>query len=267
MLRHIFASAVAGALLLAAPAQAQIGSHKDAAKAGFTFPASGPVKILVFRPDVSVGAQTTGGMNQPNADWTAEGRKQIDAALHRAQAARSNEIVMMPELEGEQGALLADYRALFRAVTSAVVTHKLFKGNRLPTKKESFNWTLGPGAARLAEIGGGDYGLFIYTHDSFGSAGRHAAQIFGAMMGVYVPVGVHTGYAGLVDLHSGELVWINADIHMGGDVRNAEGADKRIGELLRGFPSRAGAGGAPLITAAAPAAGAAATATPAAAAK
>lgn len=251
MLRRLFASAVAGALLLAAPAQAQMGSHKDAAKQGFVFPASGPVKILVFRPDVSVGSQTTGGMNQPNADWTADGRKQLDAALRRAQAARANEIVMMPELEGEQGALLADYRALFRAVTSAVVTHKLFKGNRLPTKKESFNWTLGAGAARLAEIGGGDYGLFLYTYDSFGSAGRHAAQIFGAMLGVYVPVGVHTGYAGLVDLHTGELVWINADIHMGGDVRNEEGADKRVRELLRGFPARAGAAGAPLIAAAA----------------
>lgn len=260
MLRRFVALAMAGALLAAmpaVPASAQIGSHKDVAKQGFAFPASGPIKILVFRPDVSVGSQTTGGMNQPNADWTAEGRTQLAAALQRAQAQRSNELVMMPELEGEQGALLADYRSLFRAVTSAVVTHKLFKGNRLPTKKESFNWTLGPGAARLAEIGGGDYGLFIYTMDSFGSAGRHAAQIFGALMGVYVPVGVHMGYAGLVDLHTGELVWINADIHMGGDIRNAEGADKRIGELLRGFPSRAGAT-SPVIAAAAPAAAAAA---------
>jgi hypothetical protein len=63
----------------------------------------------------------------------------------------------------------------------------------------------------------------------------------GFLFGVPVSVGVHTGYAGLVDLHTGELVWINADMRMGGDVREADGADKRIRELLNGFPARAGA--------------------------
>src|SRR4029079_10063053 len=156
----------------------------------------------------------------------AEARKLLGEALNRAQAARANEVVLMPELEGEQGAILPDYRALFRVVTGEVVAHKLFPGNKLPTKRETFNWTLGPGASQPAEIGGGDYGLFIYTNDSYGSAGRKAAQIFGAMMGVYVQSGVHTGYAGLVDLHTGELVWINADLRMGGDVREPDGADK-----------------------------------------
>ena len=50
--------------------------------------------------------------------------------------------------------------------------------------------------------------------------------------------GVHTGYAGLVDLRTGELVWLNADRQMGGDVRDAEGADKRVRQLLEGFPGR-----------------------------
>ena len=237
MLRLLLALAVAGAFAFGTPAMAQESSRS---KAGFAFPAQGPVKILVFRPDVSVGSQTAGGLNQPNADWTADARRLLGEALNRAQEARSNEVVLMPELEGEQGALLADYRALFRAVTGEVVSHKLFKGNRLPTKRETFNWTLGPGAQKLAEIGGGDYGLFIYTNDSYGSAGRKAAQIFGAMMGVAITSGVHTGYAGLVDLHTGELVWINADLRMGGDVREADGADTRIKQLLEDFPVREG---------------------------
>jgi hypothetical protein len=241
MLRRLFALAAAGALVIGAPAAAQIGSHKDVAKSGFTFPATGPVKILVFRPDVQVGSQTAGGMNEPNADWTATARKQLTEALARAQQARSNELVMMPELEGDQAALLNDYRTLFRAVASAVIQHKLFVGNRLPTKKAEFNWTLGPGASKLAEIGGGDYGLFIFSNDSYGSAGRKAVQMVGFLFGVPVSVGVHTGYAGLVDLHTGELVWINADMRMGGDVREPDGADKRIRELLNGFPARAGA--------------------------
>lgn len=242
MLRLMIAPVLALAMLWVAPAHAQFaGGEKSASKAGFAFPAEGPVKILVFRPDVQVGEQSTGGMNEPNADWTAEARKQLFTALEKAQGARSNELVLMPELEGEQAALLADYRALFRTVTAAVVTHKLFPGNRLPTKKETFNWTLGDGAAKLAQIGGGDYGLFIYTYDSYGSAGRKAAQLVGAMFGVGISSGVHIGYAGLVDLRTGELVWINADTQMGGDVRDAEGATKRIGQLIEDFPARSGA--------------------------
>lgn len=240
--RLLAAMALAGPLLLlAAPADAQWGAEGSASKAGFAFPKDGPVRILVFRPDVKVGEQSTGGMNEPNADWTADARRHIAAALDAAQVARANEIKPMPEMEGADGALLADYRALFRAVTNAVVQHKLFAGNRLPTKKVDFNWKLGTGVRRLGEIGGGDYGLFLHTNDSYGSAGRKAAQVVGLLFGAYIPSGVHIGYAGLVDLKTGELVWINADMAMGGDVRDAEGATKRVAQLLEDFPTRVGA--------------------------
>lgn len=231
----------AAAVLAAAPARAQWGTESSASKQGFAFPADGPVRILVFRPEVRVGAQSTGGLNEPNADWTAAARRHIGDALDKAQLARANEIKAMPEPEGADGALLADYRALFRTVTDAVVQHKLFAGNRLPTKKAEFNWTLGPGVARLGELGGGDYGLFLFTYDSYGSAGRKAAQVVGLLLGAYVPAGVHIGYAGLVDLRTGELVWINADVAMGGDVREPEGAAKRVAQLLEDFPKRADA--------------------------
>lgn len=209
-------------------------------KPGFAFPASAPLKIVVFRPDVSVGSQSTGGLDEPNADLTTQARDALTKSLEGALKARSGDMVLMPELAGDDAVLLANYRSLFKAVTDAVVAHRLFKGNRLPTKLDKFDWTLGPGVAKLAELGGGDYGLFFLTHDSYGSAGRKAAQIVGAMFGAYIKSGVHIGYAGLVDLKSGELVWINADLAMGGDVREAEGADKRVQQLLEDFPTRAG---------------------------
>jgi hypothetical protein len=56
------------------------------------------------------------------------------------------------------------------------------------------------------------------------------------MGGVSVIPGEHKGYAGLVDLHTGDLLWLNADVEMGGDVRDAEGAKKRVGQLLKKFP-------------------------------
>jgi hypothetical protein len=68
--------------------------------------------------------------------------------------------------------------------------------------------------------------------------------MLGCLIGVcvIVPSGIHVGYAGLVELETGNVVWFNTDLAMGGDPREVEGADKRVGQLLDGFPLRAGFG-------------------------
>lgn len=236
------------ALLPIQAAHAQLGgTEATAVREDFAFPA-GPVRILVFRPDVRVGEQTTGGLNEPRADWTLRARDNILVALRKAQAERGSELILVPEQQGERAALVADYTALFKAVADAAFTHKLFPGNRLPTKKNRFDWTLGSGAAQLRQLGG-DYGLFLYTYDSYGSTGRKVAQALGLLLGGgLIPSGVHIGYAGLVDLTSGDLVWINADLQMGGDVRDPVGAEKRVAQLLEEFPLKRRAGVPPNTT-------------------
>ena len=242
MKRLVTALAVCALMTSAAPAHAQFGGPKaDATRKGFVLPA-GEVRILVFRPEISVGAQTTGGMNEPNAEWTQAARANLVAALAKAPAIQGSRIVMAPELEGEQGAMLNDYSALFKAVANAAFNHRMFPGNRLPTKKGDFEWTLGEGAAALKPLGG-DYGLYFYTYDSYGSTGRKVAQVVGLLLGAgLIPAGVHVGYAGLVDLSTGDLVWLNADTGIGGDPRTAEGADERIAQLLEDFPEKSTTG-------------------------
>jgi hypothetical protein len=181
----MLAGLIAGALVMtsAVPANAQFGGpQKSTVREGFVLPA-GNTRILVFRPDVSVGSQTTGGMNEPNAQWTQAARANMLAALDRARKLQGSTLVMVPELEGERSTLVADYTALFKAVAIAAFNHKMFPGNRLPTKRGVFDWTLGEGAGALRSLGG-DYGLFFYTYDSYGSTGRKIAQVVGLLMGV-----------------------------------------------------------------------------------
>lgn len=236
---NLLRASVIAVALVAAPVCAQ---EKAATKPGFVLPAD--PHIVVFRPDVKAGTQAAGGIVTPNAAWTEAARKHLAAALVAARPGGAKRIVFMPELEGEDAALLDDHRALFRAVAGTVLQHRLFKGNRLPTKLAGFDYTLGNGVSRLATIGGGDFGLFVTTQDAFGDAGRKAMQVLGVLaaaatgFGAAVTSGVHTGYAGLVDLRTGELVWLNADLQMGGDVREPEGAAKRVAQLLEEFPGR-----------------------------
>lgn len=242
---RLLLSGLLGVALLAAsgsPAQAQFGGPKaDVTRPGFVLPA-GEVRILVFRPEISVGSQTTGGMNQPNAEWTRAARANLLAALTRAPALQGARVTFAPDTAAQPNPLLDDYTALFKTVAQAAFSHKMFPGNRLPTKKSNFDWTLGEGAAALQPLGG-DYGLFFFTYDSYGSTGRKVAQVLGLLLGGgLIPAGVHVGYAGLVDLGTGDLVWLNADSGIGGDPRDAVGADKRMAQLLEDFPRRAGAG-------------------------
>ena len=233
------AALLAVAATATSPANAQFGGPQAAAvKPGFVLPA-GETRILLLRPDIAVGAQTTGGMNEPNADWTRTARANLIAALAKAPVMRGNRVVVAPDVQGPEGAVLGDYTALFKTVAQAAFSHKMFPGNRLPTKKSNFDWTLGEGAAALKPLGG-DYGLFFLTYDSYGSTGRKVAQILGAVMGFgLMSSGVHIGYAGLVDLETGDLVWLNADTAMGGDPRDMLGADKRMTQLLADFPKKA----------------------------
>ncbi len=238
--RYLGALAVAASLALASPSHAQ--SSQSLTREGFAFPAQGQVRVVLFRPDVSVGEQSTGGLDQANAGWTEQAREQLTAALGRAQAERNIELTLMPELTGENAKLMSDYRKLFKTVADSVIKHRLFKLDPLPTKDEKFDWTLGSGASRLAALGGGDYGLFFYTLDSYESGSRRLARLITTPRGSVqeAPAEVNMGYAGLVDLKSGDLVWINVDVKMAGDVRTPEGAERRVSELLNGFPVRAG---------------------------
>lgn len=224
----------AAALVLGSAADAKVRVAKE-----FSFPKDQPVKIAVFRPDVLVGKMTTGGVEEPNAEWTAAARAKLAAELTKQQQALGHDVVFLDGAAEDANPVVTDYKSLFRAVTDAIATHGII-GGQLPSKKGSFDWTLGPGAAQIKDITGANYALFLFTHDSYGSAGRKAAQLLGAaLLGVYIAPGIHVSYAALVDLTTGDIVWINVDPASGGDPREDVGATKRIRQILTKFPGSA----------------------------
>jgi hypothetical protein len=233
---------MAAMLLASCAASAASAQERSAVKQGFELPANSGKKILLFRPSVSVGAQSTGGMFEPNADWTDKARKNIELALTKRQAGLGNTVVAAPEAYGDEARLVEEYSKLFGAVSHAVVAYQFFVGNRLPTKKRDnkasvFDWSLGEGVRNLPGAKDADYALFITNTDAYGSTGRKILQAVAFLgPGIGIKSGEHKGAAGLVDLKTGDLLWLNADFAMGGDVREADGADKRVGQLLEDFP-------------------------------
>jgi hypothetical protein len=241
MVRKCAFIAMSFAILASMPAFAQTPAvlEKSVTRDGFAFPADGPVRIVLFRPEIKIGEQTTAGLLQPNADWSEAARLALTQTLLVARAGQNIDIIPHPDQTGSDAALLADYQSLFRAVAGAAIRHKLMPNDPLPSKSASFDWSLGSGVARLVPAGGADYGLFFFSYDGFESNGRRSARIVASLMGAKGDAGRHFGYAALVDLRNGDLVWLNVDLKAGGDVRTVDGAAQRVANLLAGFPERA----------------------------
>ena len=219
-------------------------------------PPSGDYKLLVLRPDVTVGSIATGGMVQPRADWTEQARASIVQALLAQQASRGGNVTVIEhrnQLSGVSEQELADVERLNFAVDQSIVLHK-YLGDGLPTKRgRGLDWTLGADAVRLGQKTGYDYALFLHAEDQVASGGRIALGILGlagCFIGFCAPnVGgqQQLDYASLVDLKTGEVVWFNV-VAAGsqvpgikfGDLRTPAGAAQMVDRLLgRMKPGRA----------------------------
>jgi hypothetical protein len=211
-------------------------------------PPQGDYKLLVLRPDVSVGSLTTGGMVERRADWTDQARANIIAALRTQQAQRGGRLQILErrsQLTGASEQEVADFERLFYAVGNSIVLHK-YLGDYLPTKRgKGLEYTLGEDAVRLGQKTGYDYALFLHAEDQVASGGRIALGVLGlagCFVGFCAPnVGGATqlDYAGLVDLKTGEVVWFNV-VQAGsqvpgiafGDLRTPEGSAQMVERLL-----------------------------------
>ena len=233
-------------VLAATPALAQnyaVPSEKSATKPGFAFPAAGQVRILLLRPDLHVSQQTAGGLDEPKGEWVIAARTQLVAAIGKVQAAQGFDLIQLPEQGRDADNGLANYMNLFRVVIDAAMSYQLFPGNRLPTKANAFSATLGQGSKALLPPSDAEYGLFVSTTDSYPSPERlkmEAIRGDGANDSASAER-KHIGYAALVELSSGDIVWINTNVKMRGAVYTSDGAQTRVAQLLRNFPSRAGA--------------------------
>src|SRR3954464_7964892 len=211
-------------------------------------PPSGDYKLLVLRPDVTVGSLTTGGMVEPRADWTDQARHSIVEALRAQQARRGGKITIVEhrnEVPGVTAQELADVERLNFAVDQSIVLHK-YLGDYLPTKRgKGLDWSLGADAVRLGQKTGYDYALFLHAEDAQASGGRIALGLLGlagCFIGFCAPnVGgqQQLDYASLVGLRTGNVVWFNV-VSAGsqipgikfGDLRTPEGAAQMVDRLL-----------------------------------
>ena len=193
-----------------------------------------PPTIIVMPLDVELSQLTAGGMEEPHAEWTEAAHKHMRAALE--EVANSHRVKLV-EFHPERGApadreTSLELVRLHRAVGGAVLLHQYLPGFALPSKDGKFDWSLGPSVAAISRAHEADYALFLFVRDSYATAGRVAVIVVGALLGAGVPGGTQVGFASVVDLKTGDIVWFNRLLRPQGDLRTPEAAAETVRALV-----------------------------------
>lgn len=205
---------------------------KNLAPGFLTIPKS--VKIVLMPADIELFSISAGGILEPKADWTDVASKHFKAALAEK---KRNLGLLTVELSDVDADNFSEVNNLHAAVARAIAIHHFGPGFfTLPTKEEKLDWSMGDSVKGIREKTGADYAFFSWVRDSYASAERVAAMIGLALLGVGVGGGIQVGYASLVDLKSGQIVWFNRLGRGSGDLREAGPAAETIEALLENFP-------------------------------
>lgn len=190
-------------------------------------------RIAVMPLDIELFVLSAGGVPEPQAEWTAKAHENLARAFREKPFANVEFTLVADDGDSETEAL----NRLHGAVGNAIIIHHTIPSYQLPTKHGRLDWSLGDSFISLKEKTGARYALFSFVRDSYASGERVATIIVAAILGVGLGGGVQTGYASLVDLDSGQIVWFNRLVRAYGDLRDFDGARESLNALLASFPN------------------------------
>lgn len=196
-------------------------------------------KILLMPLDVVLSELSAGGVKEPNAVWTDQAKTNLKDGVRKTPAFGRAELVELPapKADSPEEGMIASFQKLHASVGRAIMLHSYVPSYNLPTKGDRLDWTMGPLARELREKTKARYALMIFMEDSYASAGRVALIVTSALLfGVAPPGGTQVGFASLVDLENGDIVWFNRVARGTGDLRKPETAQESVDALFLGFP-------------------------------
>ncbi len=202
--------------------------------AGFASLSKG-AKVVLMPTDIELFSISGGGVLEPKADWTQAAIRHFRAALRAKKDSLGLAVVELAEKDADD---VDEVNALHAAIARSISIHHFGPGIlNLPTKEGRLDWSMGESVRAIRERSGADYALFSWVRDSYASAERVAAMVALAIFGIGVPGGFQVGYASLVDLSTGQVLWFNRLVRGSGDLREAEPAIETLNSLLDRFPT------------------------------
>jgi hypothetical protein len=195
-------------------------------------------KVVLMPLDVELMEMDVGGVLEPKPEWSAAAREFITEGVRARQAAIGFDL---QEYREDLFTGPGEPETVDQLIKLHAVVGRAIRANRKPMQQlyslgEKPQWSLGEEVRVLRQKTGADYALFVHVRDSYASEGRKLVMIAGAALRMGLLGGVQSGFASLVDLRTGDIVWFNQMGRAAGDLRTREPADETIRVLLKDFP-------------------------------
>ncbi len=197
-----------------------------------------PKKVVVLPVSISVEEVTAGDVMEEVPEWSEEASRNVFESVSAAiRENASLEEVSVPDLSDKTAEVVDEHMALYKLVVNTTSDigweHKIRR----------FDYGIGPGLVELQRMTGADAAVMVYGEDYVSTAGRKAKAVVGNIPIVNIfsgpapTLGHSFIHIGVVDLRTGDLLWMNSDFRKGTtSLRNSEDTDNIIGSIFDWYP-------------------------------
>lgn len=196
-----------------------------------------PKRVVILPVNIVVKEKTFGGVSEKVDKWSDQASTNIFRALaDYTKGNKSISLLATPRLSSRENAIVTEHLALYKKVVNTASW-----ATRVPPvwtqKLRRFDYTIGSGLNFLRNKTGADTALLVYGEDQVSTAGRKAAATMAAVFGGSTDFGHSYIHLGLVDLRTGNLLWINSAYKGAtGDLRRAADAEKMVKTIFEAYP-------------------------------
>jgi hypothetical protein len=197
-----------------------------------------PKKVVVLPVSISVEEVTAGDVMEEVPEWSEEASRNVFESV--SDAIRENaglEEVSVPDLSDKTDDVVDEHMALYKLVVNTALDtgweHKIRR----------FDYGIGPGLAALQRETGADAAVLVYGEDYVSTAGRKAKAVAANIPVVNIfsgpapTLGHSFIHIGIVDLKTGDLLWMNSDFRKGTtSLRSREDTDNIVGTIFDWYP-------------------------------
>lgn len=197
-----------------------------------------PKKVVVLPANIEVYEVTAGDVSEEVPEWSAEASRNVLKALSETiKTEKSLSEVGFPRLVPAKSAVVDEHVALYKLVADTAAT------TDLDHKVRRFDFSIGPGLSTLQRDTGADAAIMVYGRDYVSTAGRKAKAVLGNLpiVGAFTGPPPRLGRSwigiGVIDLRTGDLLWLNSETRGStSNLRDAADAKDIIRSIFDWYP-------------------------------
>ena len=197
-----------------------------------------PKKVVVLPVSIEVLEVTAGGVEEEVPEWSAEASENVFKSLSAAINLDSTlKEVSVPTLSGKSAVVVDEHMALYSLVVNTAIS------TGWSHKVRRFDYSIGSGLTALQRKTGADAAVMVYGQDYVSTTGRKAKAVAGniPIVNIFTGPPPKLGHSfihiGVVDLRTGDLLWMNSDYREGAtNLRNHDDASELISAIFEWYP-------------------------------